>query len=89
MERTDLKEKIHILQLPVAGIHTVGFLRGEFWVNTSNKVYIQITRVTFRIALFASGIMILLGMTLIFSRVSQHVSENNNSWKPTPYRYNR
>lgn len=76
MERTDLKEKIHILQLPVAGIHTVtGFLRGEFWVNTSNKVYIQITRVTFRIALFASGIMILLGMTLIFSRVSQHVSE--------------
>ncbi|GAK57209.1 integral membrane sensor signal transduction histidine kinase [Candidatus Vecturithrix granuli] len=76
MEESDLIEKIHILQLPLAGSHApAGFLRGEFWVNETNKVYIQVVRVTFRIILFTTGMMILGGVFLILGRVSQHISE--------------
>ena len=76
MEESDLIEKIHILQLPTAGSHApAGFLRGEFRVNETNKVYIQIARVTFRITFFTAGTMIFWGVFWILSRVRQHVSE--------------
>ena len=68
-------ERVHFIQLPVTfDYQHKGFLRGEFWVNDSNSVYIRITQVTLYITVTASGLMIFFGIFTIFNQITQHLS---------------
>lgn len=74
-QQQDLNNHTHWVQLPIMFTNQQkGFLRGEFFVNDSYSVYIRIARVTLYVTIVATVCMVLVGIALIFTRITRHLS---------------